>query len=272
MSKGINSSIKSHDFIIPNGDTDSISFCRPDFGEFSGEEVKSLIHEMNQVSAEFMDWEDDGYYKCVIVLKAKNYILLKTNKKTGADEIILRGSGLKDSKKEPILRQFMSDIINDLLYQKNDIKAIYERYCDLARNITDISQWAVKKSITKTLLESDRKQETDVVKALGDVSQYREGDKVFVYNSAPVWVPEFEDLTYECLETGMFVPTGEKIPVLYKAGKNKGKQKGKWEKTLKLTKDWDKAPDVEHYLGRIYATLDIFSEVLDMKQFQCYKE
>lgn len=247
--------IKNHNFIIPNGDTDSISYCKPDMTPFAPEEVKTLIGEMNEISADFMDWEDDGYYKCVIVLKAKNYILLKTNKKTGKDEIILRGSGLKDSKKEPILRDFMGEIIDGLLYEKNNTKEIYEKYCDEARNITDISRWAVKKSISKKLLQGVRKQEIDVLTAIGDLTSVREGDKIYLYNSQPKFVPEFD-------EAGN--------PILYKSGKNKGNQKGQWQKVLKLTKDWNNDSDTEHYLGRVFATLSIFENVIDMGQFQCY--
>lgn len=257
MSKDISLNIKNHDFLIPNGDTDSISFCKPDMTPFTPEQVKELLQEMNDISAEYMDWEDDGYYKCVIVLKAKNYVLLKVNKKTGTDEIILKGSGLKDSKKEPILKRFMGEIIDGILYEKNNTSEIYEKYCNLARNIVDINPWGTKKSITKNLLLGDAKQKKDVLAAIGDVSQIREGDKVFIYNTAPVFVPDLDE---------------EGNEILTKTGKNKGKPKGKFVKVLKLTKNYANDADVEHYLSRVYATLSIFENVLDMEQFQCYTE
>lgn len=261
----IESSI-SHNFIIGPTDTDSISFCKANFGEFRGEEQTRLLDELNGIMDPGIVFEDDGYFSHILAVAAKNYCLVEN----GSSKIKMKGSSIKDAKKEPILRKFMDEVIHALIYETGTVPSIYERYCNEARNITDISQWAVKKSISKKLLQSERKQETDVVKALGDVSQYREGDKVFVYNSQPIFVPEFTEVVIMDEFTG--IPRTEQVPVVYKSGKNKGKQKGKWDKTLKLTKDWDNAPNVEHYLFRVYSTLSIFKEVLDMGQFQCYTE
>lgn len=246
----------SHDFIIGPTDTDSISFCKSDMDVFSDNERDILLGELNSLMDPGIVFEDDGYYSQILAVAAKNYCLIES----GSTKVKMKGSSIKDAKKEPILRQFMNEVIDSLIYETGAVPDIYEKYCNLARNITDISQWAVKKSISKKLLTSERKQELDVVRALEDVSQYREGDKVFLYNSAPVFVPEYIEIA------------GEHIPVLYKSGKNKGKQKGEWNKVLKLTKNYNNDADVEHYLGRVYSTLDIFKNVLDMEQFQCYTE
>jgi DNA polymerase I len=241
----------SHDFIIGPTDTDSISFCKPDMGSFTETEQSRLLDELNSLMDKGIVFEDDGYFSQILAVAAKNYCLVEN----GSSKIKMKGSSIKDAKKEPMLRQFMDEVIDSLLYERGTVPAIYERYCNEARNITDISKWAVKKSISKKLLSSERKQETDVVAALGDVSQYREGDKVFIYNTARKFVPDLDEQGNE---------------QLYKSGKNKGKVKGDWVKVLKLTKDWNNDPDIEHYLTRVYDTLSIFEEVLDMKQFTCY--
>lgn len=241
----------NYNFIIGPTDTDSISFCKPDFSVFSTGDQVQLLSDLNSIMDKGIVFEDDGYYSHILAVAAKNYVLIEN----GKTEMKFKGSSIKDAKKEPILREFMNEVIESLLYERGTVPQIYGKYCDFARDIQDISKWAVKKSISKKLLASDRKQEKDVVNALGDMSQYREGDKVFLYNSVPRFIPEFSE-------------DGE--PVLYKSGANKGKQKGKWDKVLKLTKDWNNDSDTEHYLGRVYNTLDIFSEVLDMSQFVCY--
>lgn len=241
----------SHDFIIGPTDTDSISFCKNDMSPFSDSEQHRLLSELNEIMDEGIVFEDDGYFSQILAVAAKNYCLVES----GSTKVKMKGSSIKDAKKEPILREFMNEVIDALLYETGVVGDIYEKYCNLARNITDITPWAVKKSISKKLLQSDRKQERDVCNAIGDLSTVREGDKVYIYNAQPKFVPEFD-------ETG--------APVLYKSGKNKGQQKGMWHKTLKLTKNYTNDADVEHYLSRVYATLSIFENVLDMNQFQCY--
>lgn len=255
-------SIKSHNFIIPNGDTDSISFCKPDFGAMTETEIKELIVEMNDMSPDFMDWEDDGYYKCVIVLKAKNYILLKTNKKTGQDEIILKGSGLKDAKKEPALKEMMNEIIDGLLYEKNNTLEVYHKYVKEAANIQDISRWAVKKSISKKLLEGTRKNETDVLAAIPDLSQVREGDKIFIYKAL--------DGERQIMEKDK--ETGELVPAFYKAGKKKGQPKMEPNSYIKQVQFYNNDADTAHYYGRVFATLSIFENVLDISTFIDYSK
>jgi DNA polymerase elongation subunit (family B) len=243
----------SHNFIIGPTDTDSISFTKHDMSAFSDLEQSQLLDELNSIMDKGITFEDDGYFTQILAVAAKNYCLVES----GSTKVKMKGSSIKDAKKEPILRDFMNDVIDSLIYERNTVHEIYEHYCVKARNIKDITPWAVKKSISKKLLTSDRKQERDVVTALGDASQYREGDKVFIYTTAPKFVPEFDE-------------AGE--PVLYKSGKNKGQQKGKWEKVVKLTSNYENDADVEHYLGRVYATLSIFENVLDMSQFTCYSE
>jgi len=99
-----------HDFIIAPSDTDSISFCKPDMAPFSPEEIKTLLGEINEQSPDKVLWEDDGVYKTIIALKAKNYVLLKNNGK-----LTTKGSALKGGVKCPALKKFMKEVVDVLL-------------------------------------------------------------------------------------------------------------------------------------------------------------
>lgn len=98
-----------HNFNIGPTDTDSISFCKKDGSPFSKEEQTILLNEINDISPEFIEWEDDGYYQTCIVLKAKNYILWDGEKMT------IKGSSFKTATKELALKQMMLDIVQVLL-------------------------------------------------------------------------------------------------------------------------------------------------------------
>lgn len=232
-------SLKKYNFVIPNGDTDSITFCKPDFLGLSEEEQRDLIEEINHVSPEYMDWEPDGYFKCVIVLKSKNYILLDQNNK-----ITLKGSGLKDSKKEIALKELMSEVIDGLLYEKNNLQAVYDKYKAEALNVQDITRWSVKKTVSKKLLESDRKNETDVVDALSGLD-LREGDKYLIYNAVD--------------GQRQIHVKGE--PQFYK---KTGLPKMEPNTFLKRAELWSGDQDTEHLLDRIWKTLQIFGAVVDL--------
>lgn len=122
-----------------------------------------------------MDWADDGYYKKVIILKAKNYILQDFNGK-----ITYKGSALKSSKTEPALKEFLYAIIQTILDEKYAYSDIYEKYVAEILNVQDISRWASKKSLTSTTYESKRANETKIIDAIAG-TEYKEGDRIFTY-------------------------------------------------------------------------------------------
>lgn len=62
-------------FELVNCDTDSISFCRRDGGEITDSEREKLLNDLNSLFPNQILWEDDGYFKTMIVVKAKNYIM-----------------------------------------------------------------------------------------------------------------------------------------------------------------------------------------------------
>jgi len=167
-----------NNFQIVNADTDSISFCKEDQSEFSDIEKQYLIGNINELSPDFMEWSDDGYYKKVIVLKAKNYILY--DPKAKKDVIKIKGSALKSSKTEPALKEFLKDIINEIIIDQTLFKIVYEKYVAEILNLKDISRWATKKTITSKVLEGTRLNETKVVEAIKG-TDYSEGDKIYLY-------------------------------------------------------------------------------------------
>lgn len=164
----------NHNFQISNCDTDSISFTAQK--SFSPEEIKSLIKEINELSPEFMDWSDDGYYRRVIILKAKNYILQDFDNK-----ITYKGSALKSSKTEIALKEFLHAIIAEILNETYNYKKVYERYVQEILSLEiDINRWASKKSLTSTTYSSLRANETKIIDAIQG-TEYKEGDRIFLY-------------------------------------------------------------------------------------------
>lgn len=168
------------DFIIGPTDTDSISFCKSNMAPFTLEERAAILKELNDISPEFMDWEDDGYYKRCVVVAAKNYILVdeKGNRK-------VKGSALKATQKEKALQTFISEVID--LMVKDRMDQIYSLYMKYAREIVDlkdITDWCSKKTVTKAVLTSDRTNETRVLEAIGE-TPVQEGDKVYVFFRTP---------------------------------------------------------------------------------------
>lgn len=160
---------------LVNADTDSISFSKGDESSFTKEERVTHLEELNGLFPDLIRFEDDGYYPYLIVLKAKNYIL-----QTEDGKVKIKGSALKDQKKEAALLEFFQDIINSILNGNNDYLNIYHKYIKEALNIKDIKRWSSKKTITEKVLNGTRANETKVLDAISN-SEYSEGDKVWVF-------------------------------------------------------------------------------------------
>lgn len=101
---------KTHDFKLVNADTDSISVCPSKDALITENERKALLNELNGLFPERIKFEDDGYYKKVIVLKIKNYVI-----QTFDGIIKKKGSSIKSPAKEPALQNFIDEIIGVLL-------------------------------------------------------------------------------------------------------------------------------------------------------------
>ena len=169
-----------HDFDLVNYDTDSITICNKDGSAFSEQHKIELIQELNSLFDDNIVWEDDGYYETIVVVRAKNYILLHNG------SIKVKGSGLKGSTRPQRIKNFMSEVIETIVQIENkqemheQLKFIYNKYVQEIMDIQDIKPWSARKTISSTMMESQRTNETKVIDAIKG-SNYVEGDRCFVY-------------------------------------------------------------------------------------------
>jgi DNA polymerase elongation subunit (family B) len=167
---------KAKGYPVVNADTDSFSYVGPT--GYNKESFKDDIDDLNKLFPELIVWEDDGTYKKVIVVKTKNYIL------DDGKKIIIKGSSLKATMKEPILKQMIKDIIKHLL---NDapyiLPAIYDRYVGMVEEIetgVDMANWASKKTVTESVLKGTETTARKMRAAIG-TKHVQEGDKLHVF-------------------------------------------------------------------------------------------
>lgn len=82
--------------------------------------------------------------------------------------IVLKVAQVK-IKKEKALREFISKMVNCLVYDKeSELVNIYNQYVIESQTITDINRWSTKKTITSKVLNGTRKNETKVVDAISN--------------------------------------------------------------------------------------------------------
>ncbi len=165
----------SHDFILANADTDSIMICKSDEAQFSEQERKDLIDELNSLFPDEINFSDDGYFPSVVVLKAKNYVLWDGKKKK------TKGSALRGSSREKALAEFIGKF-SDLLLEKrfDELVPLYTSYVKEILDVKDINRWVSKKNISEKTTTSERANETKIIEAL-EGTEYSIGDKVYVY-------------------------------------------------------------------------------------------
>ena len=162
-------------FTLVNCDTDSISYCKPDHAEFSEEERRALVEDLNSLYPEKISFEDDGYYKTVVVLKAKNYVLWDGKK------IRTKGSALKASTKERALKELIAETIQYILDSKeSQVVDLYHKYVKEALDVSDMGRWASRKSITEAVLNPERTNEQKVADALKG-EEFQAGDRRYFY-------------------------------------------------------------------------------------------
>lgn len=160
----------SHNFKLANADTDSISFCKQDGSEFSEEEQEGLLKELNSLYPPRIRFEHDGIFKRVLILRKKNYALWDGKK------LKIKGSGLRDTKREKAIQELIKEMIECLIFEKSNPLEIYTRYIKEAMDVKDINRWSCKKSITQSVLEPKRTNEKKVLDALQG-TEYSQGDK-----------------------------------------------------------------------------------------------
>ena len=140
-------------------------------------------------------------------------------------------------------------IEGSLIHENWDYTEIYQDYVKEAINIEDINRWTTKKSITETLLASERANETKVVDAIRG-TDFQIGDKVFLYS----------------VIDGMKQAEAKGEPVFLKSGKPKMVE----NKILRRAELFDGDYDKWHYAKRVYDTVKILENVIDMDQVVNY--
>lgn len=162
-----------HNFDLVNADTDSITIC---FGQtpLSEKEQFNLLKELNSLFPEKINFEFDGYFKKVIVFKAKNYILWDGTKTKS------KGSALKSGNKEIALREFIQETVQSILHERNDFTDIYHKYVKEALNIQDIKRWSSRKTLSHKTFDSERANESKIVDAIQG-TEYKNGDRVWLF-------------------------------------------------------------------------------------------
>lgn len=166
--------ISLNNFKVIALDTDSLFFKKEDESLFSDKEQEDLINELNNLCPSLIHWELNGFFPKIITLKTKNYVLYDGKK------IKIKGSGLRDQKSEPALREFTDSIIQTIIDEKYEYVSIYNAYIKEACNVTDMKRWCSKKTISDKVLNAERTNEQKVLDVIQD-TEYVEGDKIFTY-------------------------------------------------------------------------------------------
>lgn len=245
------------DFILSNCDTDSISFCKKDMTPFTEKERDDILNEINSLMPELVKYADDGYYETLVVLKAKNYIMYDGKK------IKLKGSAIKDQKKELALREMVSRMVESILgLNDQSLPSIYHEYIREAMNPSDIKRWSSKRTVTKPILECKgyteediinkkvRRNETVVWDAVKGIRDLQEGNKVYLYPCVFESKTEVTQLKNGKIKEKIINSTG-----------------------LKVCEDWDGDPktvDTSKLVERVVATTDIFANILEKNTFIDY--
>ncbi len=234
-----------------NTDTDAILICKEDQSPWSEQEQEDFLKALNAQFPDLINFEHDGYYSGVIVLKAKNYILKYHNN----GEVIFKGSSFSDSKKELALRELMKEMIGEMLEENNQetLISIYNKYVLESLNVQDINRWSQKKTVTEAITNCKktpgRKQEQDVWDAVKDDNP-QQGDKVHVYPTI---------LGQNVISGRISEKTGKPLRDLVEDITG-----------LKQAKYWNNDHNVDHLLKRCYDTILIFENVIDMDKFVDY--
>lgn len=168
--------MKTYNYELVGGDTDGVAFKKPDQSRFTDEERASLLLELNALTDELINWEDDDQFAIQLVVKAKNYVLVDDDGKKK-----IKGSALKASMKEKALKEFVNEIIQNLVDNNQHlVDATYKKYVVEILSLTDISRWCSKHTITKSVLTGKHTTQVRIREALKG-RPVQEGDKVYQF-------------------------------------------------------------------------------------------
>lgn len=232
-------------YTLVNLDTDSFSYTkgRP----VSRDEFETDISDINALFPSGIVWANDGQYDCMIIVATKNYVLYNAKSKT---PFKFKGSGIKDQKKEPALREMMETMLRAIANnEQSTLPFIYQNYVNEILNIKDIKRWAQKYTITKTLLNGTDTRALKIKEAVAHM-KVSQGDKVFLYAAVD----------------GMEQDVVKGEPVFYKNGKPKLIPRY----ILREVNQFDGNVDTEHLFCRLYDTVCILQNVINLNLFLNY--
>lgn len=144
----------------------------------------------------------------------------------------------------------------NLSKEKTDkLLSIYNDYIKETQNVTDIRRWCSKRTITKAIMNcahdpEARENERKPYEAVKNMPGLQEGNKVYLY---PVILGE------KVIPGEISEKTGKKL-----------KDKTVIITGLKLAEDWTNDHDSNKLIERVIDTVDIFSGIIDTKQFINY--
>jgi hypothetical protein len=168
--------MSNYSFKIAYLDTDAVCIAKHDGGEFSKEEQRRLLDELNSLFPEHIKFSNDGYFPAMCVIKTKNRVY--TNEK---GEVKIKGSALKSSKIEPAIKAYQKRCINALLgLSEETLHHAYINACKELATLTDMKLWGGKKTISEKTVKSERTNERKLMVAMQG-TEWQVGDKVFTY-------------------------------------------------------------------------------------------
>ncbi len=267
---------------IINVDTDSILICKEDQSTWSKEEQKLFLDALNAQFPEKIKFDHDGIFETVLVVSSKNYAL----RPEGTNKIKIKGSSLKDQKREPAIKEMIDSIIKEFMFnEKQDVLSIYNKYVQEIMDIKDITRWSSKKTVTEAILNC-RGAELRIETILQpDDPSKRIEKKVYYKNGKKTDIRSNEMVVWDAIKDEELIQSGDKVYVYpailsseivrtektLKSGVVKATEKEIRKYGLHQPKNWDgKNHDKEHLLKRLYDTVSIFETVLDISQFKNY--
>lgn len=274
--------MENYNYKMIGCDTDSIIVNKADGSEWSDQERTKYLNDLNNQFPDKINFDDDGYYESILIIKSKNYALLEK----GKDKIKLKGSSIRDQKKEPALKEMLVKIIEAYIYDKSHlVPEIYESYVKEVLNITDISRWAQKKGVTEAITNCEG-YELVIEKVVNPQGKFTD-KKVYYKKGKPTDIRTNEIVVWDAIKDEEIIQQGDKFylyPAILsfedvtttktlKSGKEKSTTKRTYTYGLQQIKKWDAVVpnhDKEQLLKRTYDTLCIFDTILDMEQFKNY--
>lgn len=167
---------KIQDFEIINADTDSISIAKKNKELWREDEQKDVISSLNSLYPEKINWDIEGSFSKMMVLKSKNYATISP-----VDGLKLKGSALKASSKEKALQEFILEMVNSLM-SINDVpvEEIKQKYLNEIENVTDIHRWVTKKTYTLKVQEANSDYQKHL-KELAEDDNLVQGDRFYLF-------------------------------------------------------------------------------------------